>query len=81
MVQVAVCGGGQFQGPEADIVQSLIVNAIGLICVLYKLVDGQGGVVGLDHSVGYLGSRGRNKNDYNKFIRKDNGKVLEVGIT
>merc|ERR1712156_1052725 len=55
MVQVTVGGGGEFQGTEADIVQSLVVDAVGLVCVLNKLVDGQGGVVGLNNCVGYLG--------------------------
>ena len=51
MVQVTVCGGGELQGTEADVVKSLIVNTVGFICVLNKLVDGQGGVVGLNNCV------------------------------
>ena len=39
MVQVTVCWGGEFQGSEANIVQSLVINTVGLICVLNKLVD------------------------------------------
>ena len=39
MVQVSVGGGGEFQGTEADIVESLVVNAVGLVCVLDQLVD------------------------------------------
>ena len=39
MVQVTIGGGGQLQGTEADVVESLVVNAVGLICVLNKLVD------------------------------------------
>ena len=54
MVQVAVCWGGQFQCSEADVVQSLVVNAVGLVGVLDQLVDGQGGVVWLNNCVGYL---------------------------
>ena len=42
--------------PEADVVESLIVNAEGLVSVLHQLVDGQGGVVGLHHGVGHLGA-------------------------
>merc|ERR1712038_786519 len=38
MVEITVCGGGELQGTEADIVESLVVNAIGLICVLYQLM-------------------------------------------
>ena len=40
--------------PEADVVESLIVNAEGLVSVLHQLVDWQGGVVGLHHGVGHL---------------------------
>ena len=35
MVQVTVCGGGQLEGPEANVVKGLVVNAEGFICVLY----------------------------------------------
>jgi len=55
VVQVSVGGGSQLQGPEADIVQGLVVNAVGLVGVLDQLMHGQGGVVGLNDSVGYLG--------------------------
>ena len=55
MVQVTVGGGGQLQGTEADVIESLIVNAVGLICVLYQLVDREGGVVWLHNSVRHLG--------------------------
>ena len=37
--------------PEADVVESLVIDAVGLICVLHQLVDGEGGVVRLHHSV------------------------------
>ena len=39
MVQVTIGGGGQLQGTEADVIESFVVNAVGLICVLHKLVD------------------------------------------
>jgi hypothetical protein len=39
MVEITICGGGQLQGSEADVVESLVVNAVGLICILYKLMD------------------------------------------
>ena len=55
MVQVTVCGGGEFQGSEADIVKGLVVNGEGLVSVLNKLMDGEGGVVRLNNGVGYLG--------------------------
>jgi len=38
MVQVTVCGGGELQGTEADIVQGLVINAVGLVCVLDQLM-------------------------------------------
>merc|ERR1712193_241311 len=55
MVEVTVGGGGELEGTEADIVQGLVVKAHALIGVLHKLVDGEGGVVRLDNSVGHLG--------------------------
>jgi hypothetical protein len=54
VVKVTVCWGGELKGSEADIVEGLVVNAKGFICVLNQLMDRQGGVVGLDDSVGYL---------------------------
>ena len=55
MVKISVCGGGEFQGPEADVVESLVVNGEGLVGVLNKLMDGEGGVVRLDNCVRNLG--------------------------
>ena len=55
VVQIAVGGGGELEGSEADIVESFVIDAVGLIGVLDELVDGEGGVVGLDNSVGDLG--------------------------
>merc|ERR1711939_740758 len=55
MVKVTVGGGGELEGPEADIVEGLVVNAHDLIGVLNKLMDGEGGVVGLNDGVGHLG--------------------------
>ena len=54
VVEVSVGGGGELQGSEADVVESLVVNTVGLICVLNQLVNGEGGVVWLHHSVRYL---------------------------
>jgi hypothetical protein len=39
MVQVTVCWGGEFQGSEADIVESLVINAVCLVGVLNELMD------------------------------------------
>ena len=55
MVQISVGGGGELEGTEADVVQGLVVDAVGLVGVLDELVDGEGGVVGLDDGVGHLG--------------------------
>ena len=54
VVQVAVGGSGQLQGPEADVVEGLIVDTVSLVSVLHQLVDGEGGVVRLYHGVGDL---------------------------
>lgn len=43
VIEITVGGCGEFQG--------LIVDAIGLICVLNQLVDGESGIVGLNYSV------------------------------
>ena len=55
MVQISVSGSGELEGAEADVVQGLVVNAEGLVCVLNQLVDGKGCVVGLDNGVRDLG--------------------------
>ncbi|EPY39693.1 hypothetical protein AGDE_04235 [Angomonas deanei] len=55
MVEVAEGGSGELEGSETDIVQSLIVDAHRFIGVLDQLVDGEGGVVGLDDGIGHLG--------------------------
>ena len=39
MVEISVCGGGEFEGSEADIVQGFVVDGEGFICVLYELMD------------------------------------------
>ena len=54
VVEVTIGGGGQLQGAEADVVQSLVVDAERLVGVLDQLVDRQGGVVGFHHCVGHL---------------------------
>ena len=57
MVEISVSGRGEFERAEADVVERFVVDAVGLVCVLDQLVDGEGGVVGLHHSVGHLGGR------------------------
>lgn len=51
VVEVAVRWGSKFECAEADIVEGLVVDAVGFVCVFYKLVNGKGGVVGLYNSV------------------------------
>lgn len=50
-------GSAELESPEADVVEGFIVEDHALVSVLDELVDGEGGVVGLDHGVGDL--RGR----------------------
>ena len=51
MVQVIVGRGCQLESAKADVVQRLVINAEGLVGVLNELVDGEGGIVGLNNSV------------------------------
>ena len=39
VVEVSVCRGGELQSPEADVVESLVVDTVGLVSVLHQLVD------------------------------------------
>ena len=55
MVKITVGGGGELEGSEADIVESLVVNAHDIIGVLDELMHGEGGVVRLDDGIGDLG--------------------------
>jgi len=51
VIEIAICGGGELQGAEADVIEGLIVNTVGLVCVLDELMDGEGGVVGFQNGV------------------------------
>ena len=55
VVEISVCGGGELEGTETDVVKGFIVDTVGLVCVLDKLVNRQGCVVRLDYSVRHLG--------------------------
>ena len=55
VVKIAVGGGGELEGSEADIVQGLVIKGEALIGVLDQLVDREGGVVGLDDGIRHLG--------------------------
>ena len=63
VVQVTVGGSGELQCAETDVIQGLIINAVGLICVLNQLVDRQGGVVRLHHRVRHLEDKERKGDD------------------
>ena len=51
VVEISVGGGGEFEGAEADVIQGLVVDTVGLVGVFDELVDGEGGVVGFDNGV------------------------------
>jgi len=51
VVEVTVGGSGQLEGTEADVVQSLVVNAVCLVRVFNQLMDGQRCVVWLHDRV------------------------------
>jgi len=55
VVQIAIGRVGQLQGTHADIVQSFVVNAEGLVGILNQLMNGERGVVRLHDSVRNLG--------------------------
>lgn len=55
LVEIAVGWVGELEGAEANIVQSFVIKRVTLVGILDKLMDGKGGVVWLDHSVGDLG--------------------------
>jgi hypothetical protein len=51
MVEVPVCGRGQLQRAEANVVEGLVVNAECFVGVLHQLMDRKCGVVRLHHGV------------------------------
>ena len=51
MVKITIGWGGELEGSEADIVKGFIVNDHALVGVLDQLMDGQGGVVGLNDGI------------------------------
>ena len=54
MVEVSVRWRRQLECAEADVVQSLVVDAECFVCVLDELVDGQSSIVRLDDCIGHL---------------------------
>lgn len=61
MVEIAVRGCGELQGAEADVIQRLVIYAVGFIGVLHQLVDRERGVVRLHHCIRHLKERGDGK--------------------
>jgi len=51
MVEITVGGVGELEGSEANVVESLVVDAVGLVGVFNQLVNGKSGVVGFNDSV------------------------------
>jgi len=47
VIEISICWGGELEGPEADFVQSLVIDTERLVRVLNKLVHGEGGIVRL----------------------------------
>ena len=39
VVEITIGGVGELEGSEADVVESLVVNTVGLVSVLHQLVD------------------------------------------
>jgi hypothetical protein len=59
VVQVTICRSSQFQGLEADLIESFVINAEGLIGIFDKLVHGKCGVVRLKKHVKWRTLGGR----------------------
>merc|ERR1711876_7798 len=57
MVKITVGGGGELEGSEADIIESLVIDAHDIIGVLDELMDREGGVVWLNDGIRDLGGR------------------------
>ena len=54
VVEISIGWGGQLESTEADVIESLIVNAVGFVCVFDKLVDRERGIVGLHDGIGHF---------------------------
>ena len=51
MVKITIGGGGEFEGAEADIVQSLVIDTVSLIGILNELMNGEGSIVRLKQQI------------------------------
>ena len=54
MVEVTIGGGSELKSAEANVVEGLVIDAVGLVGVFDKLMDGEGGIVGFDNGVRHL---------------------------
>merc|ERR1712045_52355 len=55
VIEVAVGRCSQLECAEANVIESFIVNTESFVSVFHQLVDGQGGIVWLNHSIGNFG--------------------------
>ena len=54
MVEVTICGRGELERPEANVVERFVVDTERLVGILNELVNGERRVVGLNNRVGHL---------------------------
>jgi len=82
MVKVTIGGGGQFEGSEADIVKSFVIDDHTLIGVFNQLMDGQGSVVRLNDGIRHLGGgdNGEGFHDSVGVFFSDLGDEESVGV-
>jgi hypothetical protein len=57
VVKIAIGGGGQLKGTEADIIEGLVIKGEALIGVLDELVNRECAIVGLNNGIRHLGGR------------------------
>lgn len=57
VAQVPIGWHGHLEGAEAGVIKGFIINAVGIISILYQLMDRLGGCVELNHSVRHFGWR------------------------
>ena len=55
MVEITISGGGELEGSEADIVEGFVVDDHTFVSVFDELMDREGGVVGFNDGIRYLG--------------------------
>ena len=65
MVEITVSGGCKFEGAEAYIIKSLIVDDLDFVGVFDELVDGESGIVRLDNCIGDFGGGKNGKSLHN----------------